>query len=305
MNSKLLQEKFYDPKIGLLGLQSFYQKMKKLKPELTYKEIEEFYLSQSAIQKHKRINKPKEFNSVTASSPLHQFEMDFIIYDRYKLHNYKYIFCCIDIYSRYAMAIPTTNMKLETIEKCLETVFNDMGKPYSIKCDNQFNKREIINYCNKNDVDIRFTDPNELNKNPIVERFNQTIERKIAIYRTATGNRLWYKYIKDLVENYNDTKHSTTKNTPYDIFYNGKFNEQKINYVEPNFKIGDRVRIKIVKKVFNKGDIRTFSNDVYTIKEIKNNQIFLDGETRKYKDYEIKKVNDIMYTPEFLEEHKE
>lgn len=304
MNSKLLKDNFYDPKIGYLGLPSFYQKMKKIKPEITFKEVEDFYHSQPVIQLHKKSETPNVFNSVVASAPGHMYEMDFIIYERYKIHNYKYIFCCIDIYSRYAIAIPTTNMKNETIIKCLEKVFKDIGAPWSIKCDNQFNTTEMINFCNKNDVDIRFTDANELNKNPIVERFNQTIERKLALYRTATSNRLWYKYLDGLMENYNNTIHRTTKNTPYDIFFKGKYNEQTINYVEPKYRIGDRVRIKTVKKTFGKGDVKTYSDDIYTVKEIKNNQIFLDGETKKYKPYEIKKVSEIKYKDDEEEENQ-
>jgi hypothetical protein len=302
-NINIIKEKFYNPKYGFHHLNTFYDKLHHEHPEIKKQEVENFYKNQILTQVFRRNTKPKIFNSVVANYPKDIYEMDFIIYDRYNIHHYKYIFCCIDIYSRYAEAIPTTNMTNETIIKCLKKIFNSMGKPYKIKCDNQFNKTELIKFLDAENINYEFTDPNEKNKNPIIERFNGTIERKIALYRVASNNKLWYKYLPNLIYNYNHTKHRTTKDTPDNIFNKGAYNQQEIIRVEPKFNLGDRVRIKEIKKQFGKGDIMTYGEEIKTITNIQGNKIFLDNETKKYKPYEIKKISDIDYTDDYINSH--
>jgi len=50
------------------------------------------------------------------------------------------------------------------------------------------------------DVKITYSDPNELNKNSIIERFNRTLEELINKYRLAYKKYNWNKYIFDIVE---------------------------------------------------------------------------------------------------------
>jgi hypothetical protein len=303
-NDNLFKEHFYNPKFGYHNLNKFYEKLKEEKPDIKFKDVQKFYKNQELTQVFKRHTKPKLYNSVVANYPRDIYELDFIIYDRYHIHNYKYIFCCIDIYSRYAEAIPTTNMTNDTIIKCLKLIFDKMGKPYKIKCDNQFNKTELIKFLDKEKVNYQFTDPNEENKNPIVERFNGTIERKISLYRVASNNRMWYKFLPDLIYNYNHTKHRTTKETPDDIFHKGKFNQQQIIRMEPKFNIGDKVRIKEIKKQFGKGDMMTYSKSIHQITNIQGNKIYLDGDNDvKYKPYEIRKIEDIDYNQTYINDN--
>lgn len=305
-NDNFLKERFYNPKFGYHNLNKFYSKLKEEKPDIKFKDVEKFYNNQELTQIFKRHTKPKIYNSMVANYPGDIYEMDFIIYDRYNIHNYKYIFCCIDIYSRYAEAIPTTNMTNETIIKCLKIIFDKMGKPYKIKCDNQFNKTELIKFLDDENIKYQFTDPNEENKNPIIERFNGTIERKIALYRVASNNRMWYKFLPDLIYNYNHTKHRTTKDTPDNIFNKGHFNQQTIIMEEPKYKIGDKVRIKEIKKQFGKGDMQTYGKDIQTITNIKGNKIYVnDNNDKKYKPYEIKKITNINYSEDYINQHPE
>ena len=121
-NKKLSEEEirslYYNPKFGLNGPDKFYKKLKKIDDTVKLKDVKEIINKQS-VQQIFRLPKTKMFNSVVASFPNDVWQIDFIIYDRYEQNHYKYIFSVIDIYSRYANAIPTTNMRNETIIKCL------------------------------------------------------------------------------------------------------------------------------------------------------------------------------------------
>ena len=50
-----------------------------------------------------------------------------------------------------------------------------MGYPYRIQCDNEFATKAFIDLMSKCDVTLSFSNPNEINKNAIVERFNRTL----------------------------------------------------------------------------------------------------------------------------------
>jgi hypothetical protein len=50
--------------------------------------------------------RPKKYLPVVAREPGDCFQMDIMVYNRFQYDNYKYILTCVDVYSRYAQAIP-------------------------------------------------------------------------------------------------------------------------------------------------------------------------------------------------------
>jgi hypothetical protein len=300
-----LKEIFYDPEKGLGNLQSFFKKVKQEDPNMKYKEVKDFYDKQEVNQIMRPQIKPKEFNSVTAKMPRDIFEIDYMIYDRYTIDGYKYIFCCVDVYSRYAQCVATTNLELSTIITTMKSIFGSMGYPNVIKADNQFSKKDFVDFCSKYDIKCIFSNPYEIYKNPIVERFNRTLALKLQKIRLTSNNRRWYKYLNLAVNNYNNTYHKTIQNTPKSVFDGDKYNEQIINRVPVIYQIGDMVRIVIKKKVFDKGDVITYSPEVYRIVDINGNRFKLNDIDQLYKAYEIRKVADIVYKPDSKEDKEQ
>ena len=292
-----IKKLFYDPTVGLIGLDKFYKKLKILDKNIQYKDIKDFYQKQEINQLFKRETKPKIYNTMYANYPNDIFEIDYIIYDRFEINHYKYIFCCIDVYSRYAYCVACTNMTIPTIINCLIQVFEHMKAPRIIKGDQQFARKEIIEFLDKYNVGTQFTSAYELNKNPIIERFNQTLARNINKYRQATGNKKWYSYLDTIVINYNNTYHKTIKHTPEKVYSGLKFNEQNIIKLPNTFKIGDQVRLKIKKKLFDKNDLTTHSKEIYLIEEIKRNKYKLNN-NEWYKEYEITPANTVEFVPD-------
>ena len=96
-------------------------------------------------------------------------------------------------------------------------MFNHMLMPSAINCDNEFNTHSFAEYARKNNIKLYFSEPNDLNKNDIVERVNRTIAQFLQKWRTATNQRAWYKVLPDIVENYNNTFRPTTKAKPSDV----------------------------------------------------------------------------------------
>jgi hypothetical protein len=88
---------FYDPKTGLISLDKFYKKLKKIDPDIQHKDIENFYNKQEINQIFKRLTKPRVYNSVYANFPRHIYQIDFVVYNRFEINHYSYIFVLIYI----------------------------------------------------------------------------------------------------------------------------------------------------------------------------------------------------------------
>ena len=288
-----LKKLYYDPKLGLLSAEKFYLKVKQMGLSYTRKEIKDFVTSQSVSQVLKPIVKPKIFNSYRANYAGEIYQMDIIVYDRYEYHKYKYILVVIDIYSRYVEARAMTNRELETIIKNYEDIIKQMGAPEEIQSDNEFNKQEFIKVLDRTNTIYRFSDPDEMHKNPIVERVNGTITKLLQKIRITTKRKDWYNYLSDAVENYNSTDHSTIKHTPEDVFDEKEPNEQKYNYIPNPYEVGNLVRIQTRKKIFDKGDILTSSKKTYKVISIDKNKIQLEGLKKLYKPYELSRVYEV------------
>ena len=77
--------------------------------------------------------------------------------------------------------------------------------------------------------------------------------------------------LDDLVDECDNTYHTTIKIKPIDVKNNTYINTNKdINNKDPKFKDGDRVRISKYKNIFAKGYTLNWSEEVFVIKNVKN-----------------------------------
>lgn len=288
-----LKDLFYNPKEGLINLKKLKQKAKEKDIDVNNQEIEEFYNKQPVNQLMKKTTKPKEFNSIIAYAPNQIYQMDIIVYDRYTIDKYKYILVVIDVYSRFVQARAMTNRRIETIFENFENIIKVMGLCETMECDNEFNTKKFNKYFETNDIEVVYSDTEDTRKNAIVERVNGTIALLLQKVRITTKNYKWYKYLDDVIENYNNTIHGTIKNKPIEIFNGKKFNEQHFTFVDNPFKINDKVRIKRKKKIFSKGDEIKFSKEIYIVEDVKKNKVKLNNFTKLYKPDELQKVYNV------------
>ena len=180
-NNEILKEIYYNPKTGFTNSNKLYLKAKDLGYNITHKEVNDFLNKQETTQITKEQKRPKYFSSITAEKIRSEYQMDIMVYDRYKYHKYKYIFVVvIDIHSRYAEARPMTNRNNKTIMNNLIDIFNVIGIPHTIACDNEFATIKFEKYCNKHDIDVKFSEPNDIKK---IVLFKDLIEHSQVILK--------------------------------------------------------------------------------------------------------------------------
>ena len=108
-------------------------------------------------------------------------------------------------------------------------------------------------------------------KSVVAERFIRTLKSKICKYMTSISKNVYIDKLDDIMDEYNNTYHTTTKMKPIDGKDNAYINTDKeINNKGPKLKVGDRVRISKYKNIFAKGYTPNWSEEVFVIKKVKN-----------------------------------
>ena len=107
-------------------------------------------------------------------------------------------------------------------------------------------------------------------KSLVAERLIRTLKGKIYKYMTSISKNVYMDKLDDIVDEYNNTYHTTIKMKPIDVKDNTYFNTDKeINNKDPKFKVGDRARISKYKNIFAKGYMPNWSEEVFIIKKVK------------------------------------
>ena len=287
---ELLKKLYYNPTYGFSSGEKLYKKAHDIDEEITHKEVDDFLESQPTDQITKQTKHNKVYDSIVSSKPTDNYQMDIMYLPNPSLNkNFKYLLVVIDVYSRYLMASP---MKTKTGSEVFETfkkIVDMNGVPNNLNTDlgSEFIYKPFVDYCNKNQTRLWYSDTQQENKNAIVERVHRTIRNMILRYIVANDK----PYIDDLdklVDNYSSTYHRTLKNKPVDVWRGDKLNEQKRVYLANDFKVGDKVRHIIKKKVFDKASSTTnYTRMIYTITKIDGKKIFLDNLTKPFRQFEI------------------
>ena len=121
------------------------------------------------------------------------------------------------------------------------------------------------------DNDIVMYSTNNEGKSVVAERFMRTIKNKIYKHITSVSKNVYIDKLNDIVNEYNNTYHTTIKMKPIDVKDNTYISiDKEINNKDSKFKAGDRVRISKYKNIFAKGYTPNWSEEVCVIKKVKN-----------------------------------
>ena len=121
-------------------------------------------------------------------------------------------------------------------------------------------------------------------KSVVAERFIRTLKNKLYKHMAATGKNVYYGVLDDVVNKYNNTKHSTIKMKPIDVGYNNKrVYIDEHNEKDSKFKVGDRVRISRYNNIFAKGYAPNLIREIFIVDKI--------NDTVPY-TYNLKDLND-------------
>ena len=155
----------------------------------------------------------------------------------------RFLLCVIDIFSKYAWVVPLKDKKGISIVKAFQIILKQSNrKPNKIWVDkgSEFYNAYFKKWLRDNDI-VMYSTYNEA-KSVVAERFIRTLKGKIYIYMTSISKNI--DKLDDIVDEYNNTYHTTIKMKPIDVKDNTYINTSKeINNKDPKYKVGDHVRI--------------------------------------------------------------
>ena len=182
----------------------------------------------------------------------------------------RFLLCVIDIFSKYAWVVPLKDKKGISIVKAFQIILKQSSrKPNKIWVDkgSEFYNAFFKKWLRDNDI-VMYSTNNE-GKSAVAERFIRTLKSKIFKYMTSISKNVYIDKLDDILNEYNNTYHTTIKMKPIDD--NTYINTDKeVNNKDPKFKVGDRARISKYKNIFAKGYNPNWSEEVFVIKKAKN-----------------------------------
>ena len=191
----------------------------------------------------------------------------------------KYLLMVTDVFSKYGWIAALKDKKTESVSSAFDTIFKkSKRKPEKLWTykGSEFISKHFKEFLKKNYITLYHTENEE--KSSIVERWNKTMKNKMWKMFSANNNTVYWDKLDKLVDDYNNTYHSSIEMTPTEA--SKKENENKVfsnlysdliylKPKKPKFSIGDKVRIsKYKRRVFDKGYTPNWTEEVFVVDKV-------------------------------------
>ena len=293
-----LQSLLKIPSVGARGVNAVYEEVKKqgkaydnkTKTGFTLAKIKQWYESREKVQTHKR---GTGYHSYTPEQPKQQFQIDLIMMPKaWRNNKNMYALVCVDIFTKKADMEPMKDKEATTCNKAMEKIFDRLGIPKTIYSDegSEFTNNSFIQLLDKHKIEIIYA----TNHAPFVESFNRTMKRMMDRYMEANDISSWTTIYRDLLNAYNNTKHSATGFAPNDI------KKEDIDTVRKNIKKrsrvkkyeeikeGDTVRLQLKEKTFRKESDPRYGTELHQVELNNNDGVYIvDGVPHSRKDLQL------------------
>ena len=258
-------------------------------------DVKAFVKRQAVDQIHK--TKRLKPGYIVSTVPWKKYQGDLLDMSKFSNKNkgYKWVLMVVEIFTRYAWAVPLKTKRTSEVASALETVFKNQ-KPLSLTTDsgNEFTGAPAQKLYKKIGLQHITVDIGNHKSLGIIDRFTRTLRAKITRVQTAGKTTKWVDKLQKIVHAYNDSPHSGINDIEPNEADSGKnrvvigtINEAKrlvnvensINSIE----VGDTVRILNKKGTFTKGTFAKWSAKMYEVERVTSAYVFLVGGLKKNK----------------------
>jgi hypothetical protein len=259
--------------------------IKQFNPDIKNQEIQQYLDKNEIYTRFKQHKKSRKYSPIYVFTKRELFQADVVFFTDMENQNsgFKYLFTCIDCFSKMAWVYPLKKNDCDSIMTSFKDILNVCGqKPERLNSDRG---SELI--CKKFAIFLKNEKIHHylsysLRKCPIIERFNLTIQT--LLYKIMAKNRSlsWTKYIDQAMKIYLNRKHSTIGMSPIQAEHNENaktvrknllifFHKRGFKKTKPKFAVNDTVRIWKKRTTFQRGYDESFSIEYFKIAEVKQN----------------------------------
>ena len=304
---------YYNPTTGLRSEKDLYLKAHEIDNSITYSIVKKFLQSQETAQVFHHRHKPETYYPLQAHRPFQRIQIDLLDLTSGKRNNqgYGWIMNAVDVYTRYAIAIPLKNKTTTECFNGLKTILKDISvlgfRVLQIDSDNEpaFLSKSFKKYCADLAIVQNLSLPLDYPPKGVVERFNGTLRTLITKYLHAFKTRDWYTHLADLIQNYNTSLNRDLGTTPTKAITDNSLYEMKKSLQiekasqdkhnnDPSdnsaINIGDTVRVQIKKGLFEKGSSPSFTKAVYTVQDVQGLEYYVSEHVNPYRKRELLQV---------------
>ena len=317
-----LRKIYADPRTGLSS-SKLYKKAKEIDSSVTHSLVKKFLKDQELNQIFKQ-RKVKHFYPLVATGVFQRIQIDLADYiqeNQVVNKKMRWLFCAIDVFSRYAFIYTqrdkTEKSCLESLHKLIEDVKEKGYEIDQIDSDKEssFLSRKFRKVCDTNGIKQNIIEPIAgKHSMGVVERFNKTIRTLINQYKAIKKTGEWVSAVPDLVANYNESEHRTLGRSPEEAVKTGHgiikymiqqtMKADELSYNKEDIEIGDTVRLKIKRNLFDKGSDAQWTKTLHKVIKIEKRNIFVEDRVHPYTKETLLKVDNVDQLPTITEEEK-
>lgn len=191
--------------------------------------------------------------------------------------NYRYILILIDCKTRYLWARLLRTKNKEEVTHAFRELIQETG-PFLHLCSDS--GKEYVNSEFKGlmrEHNINFYVSKSTGKAHIAERVIRTLSNLIYKFNLRNKTKTFVPYFQDIIKTYNNKKHRIIGLSPTQA-ESGQFDNlleanlkkyrDSIKKQYPVFSVGDKVRIALKKKIFDKGYTQSSLPDIFRVSKV-------------------------------------
>ena len=232
-------------------------------------------LTQDAYTLHKPVRRQFPRRKIIVAGPKQQFQADLIDFSRLQKYNdgFKFILVVIDVFSKYAYVECIKNKTSKSVIAAFSKILKRSGHFSTLQTDlgTEFTNKAFQSWLKQHNIHF-FTTHNHEIKASIAERFIRTIKEKLWRYFTHENKRKYTHVIQKLVHAYNHTFHRSIQRSPAEV---NPSNQElvwltlygNLHPKTPKLKVGDRVRISMMRRRFEKSYYQGWTEEEFEIAE--------------------------------------
>ena len=187
---------------------------------------------------------------------------------------YRYILTVIDVFSKFAWAIPVKEKSGTEMLRAFKKLFFDAAprKPKRIQTDKgkEFLNKDVKGYLGDMGIELFQTFSDK--KAAVVDRFNRTLKTRIWTYFSAQNTKRYIDVLPKIMKSYNNTPHRSIGMPPSQVKEKDKNRIWVRLYGDgsqlvPKIKMtpGQKVRVSRVKGIFDKGYLPNWTEQHYRL----------------------------------------
>ena len=273
---KLISDLFYDPSVGYTGVQALYKTAKKKKKSIKLDDVRKWLRKQNTYTLHKPIRRKFRRRQTVVGGIDYQWQGDLADVSSMSKYNdgYRYLFCLIDVFSKYAWVVPIVDKSGKTLVKAMKGVLKDRS-PKSLQTDKgkEFKNTHFQTFLQSRGIHF-FTTENPETKASIVERFQRTLKTRMWKFFTHRRTLRYLDVLQKFVRGYNNAYHRSIKRAPASVNVHNEALVSEALYGEgaakqrSKLKTGDIVRSNKTKRTFDKGYLPNWTQELFKVTRV-------------------------------------